>query len=180
MKPSARAVADAINTLNEWIGRAVAWLLVLMVATVAFDVAMRYLFQSGSVALQELEWHLFGIIFLGGAAYTLKHGDHVSVDVLYASRHLGDRQRLIIDIAGTVLFLLPFSALVVWSSLPFVADAWQASEHSPDPGGLRWRWLIKAAIPAGFALLMLQGVAGLIERVAALRAGPGATDGAGR
>ncbi|NNM00808.1 MAG: TRAP transporter small permease subunit [Gammaproteobacteria bacterium] len=170
MKQLAQSITLAINAMNEWIGRAVAWLLVLMVATVAFDVAMRYLFQSGSVALQELEWHLFGVIFLGGAAYTLKHGDHVSVDVLYASRWLSDRQRLIIDIAGTVLFLLPFSALVVWSSLPFVADAWQAHEHSPDPGGLRYRWLIKAAIPAGFTLLALQGVAGLIERLGQLRA----------
>ena len=80
-------LAIGIDLLNEWIGRFTAWLVVALVLLVCYDVAMRYLFQAGSVALQELEWHLFALIFLLGAAYTLKHSGHVRVDLIYRSRN---------------------------------------------------------------------------------------------
>jgi TRAP-type mannitol/chloroaromatic compound transport system permease small subunit len=124
---------------------------------------MRYLFHEGSVALQELEWHLFAIIFLLGAAYTLRHDDHVRVDVFYRSHKLTPRHRAFIDLLGTVLFMLPFCWLVIDHSLPIVASAYHMGEGSPDPGGLPYRFLLKAAIPVGFALLMLQGVALVIR-----------------
>ena len=92
MRPLARLlqrIARPVECFSEWCGRGVAWLVPAMVLLVGYDVAMRYLFQSGSVALQELEWHLFGLIFLLGAAYTLKHDDHVRVDVIYQSRFTG-------------------------------------------------------------------------------------------
>jgi TRAP-type mannitol/chloroaromatic compound transport system permease small subunit len=120
---------------------------------------MRYLLQSGSVAAQELEWHLFALIILLGAGYTLKHDEHVRVDLLYASSRLSDRHRALIDIIGNLCFLLPFAVLVVWSSLPFAYSSFVGAEVSPDPGGLTNRWLLKAAIPFGFMLLALQALA---------------------
>jgi len=134
-----------------------------MTLVIGYDVAMRYLFHEGSVALQELEWHLFAVIFLLGAAYTMRHDAHVRVDIFYRSSRLTARHRATVDLLGTLLFMLPFCWLVVDGSLPFVANAYQIGEGSPDPGGLPYRFLLKGAIPLGFALLMLQGVALMIR-----------------
>ena len=147
----------------ELTGRFTTSLVVALVAVTVYDVVMRYVFRQGSVALQELEWHLFAAIFLLGAAYTLKHDGHVRVDLFYRSQLAGKRLRRYIDIAGTVVFLLPFCALVIWASAPFVYDAWLHGEISPDPGGLSNRWVAKAIIPLGFALLFLQGLADLVR-----------------
>lgn len=164
-----RRIATILSTANEWIGRAVSWLIVVMVAVVTFDVAMRYIFHAGSVGLQELEWHLFGALFLLGASYTLKHDRHVRVDILYRSARLSDRQRAWIDIIGTIFLLFPFCILVIWSAWPFVHDSFVIGEHSPDPGGLPYRWLIKATIPVGFVLLFLQGLAELATSIDIIR-----------
>lgn len=152
-------LAAFIDRTNEWIGRFTAWLVVALVLLVCYDVAMRYLFQAGSVALQELEWHLFALIFLLGAAYTLKHDDHVRVDVLYQARWMTPRRRAAVDLFGSLCLLLPFCVLMVISAIPFVAQSYGWGEGSPDPGGLPYRWLLKAMIPFGFALLALQGLA---------------------
>ena len=156
-------VSQKINQLNELIGRGVAWLVVVMVVLTFYDVLMRYLFQSGSIALQELEWHLFSVILLIGAAYTLKHRNHVRVDLIYASNRLSDQHRAIIDLFGHIFLLIPFCALIIWSSIPFIETAYLANEHSPDPGGLPHRWLLKFMIPLGFTLLALQALAEAIS-----------------
>ncbi len=160
-----------LDALAETVGRMVSWLVLLLVLLIGYDVIMRYLFQQGSVALQELEWHLFALIFLLGAAYTQKHDGHVRVDILYRSRLVSGRGRALIDLVGTLLLLIPFCLLVIYSSWPFVESAWQHGESSPDPGGLPLRWLIKAAIPAGFALLLLQGVADALKSLLRLMEG---------
>ena len=149
----------AIEVISEWTGRLAAWLVVAMVLLVCYDVAMRYLFQAGSVALQELEWHLFGLIFLLGAAYTLKHDEHVRVDVFYQSRWMSAKRRAWVNLLGALLFLIPFAVLVIYSAWPFVVNAYNYGEGSPDPGGLPHRWLLKGAIIVGFILLTLQGIA---------------------
>ncbi len=170
-------LASAIERLNDGVGRLAGWLVILMVAIIVYDVAMRYLFHEGSVALQELEWHLFALVFLLGSAYTLRHDGHVRVDIFYRSHAFDDRVRAWIDIVGVVCLLVPFCVLVIVSSLPFVGNAFALGEGSPDPGGLPARYLLKAAIPVGFTLLLLQGVAMLIRRVESLRRPDG---GAGR
>jgi len=152
-------IVNTIETINEWTGRGASWLVVGMMALIGYDVAMRYLFKSGSVALQELEWHLFALIFLLGAAYTLKHDDHVRIDIFYRSRWVNARWRAWIDLFGSLFLLLPFCLLVIFSSWPFVHDAYVFGEGSPDPGGLPYRFLLKAAIPVGFSLLLIQGLA---------------------
>jgi len=152
-------LADLIDRLNEWIGRFTGWLVVALVLLVCYDVGMRYLFQAGSVGLQELEWHIFALIFLLGAAYTLKHDEHVRVDVLYQSRRMTPRRRAMVNLFGCLFMLLPFCMLMIVSALPFVEMSFGWAESSPDPGGLPYRWLLKAMIPTGFALLALQGLA---------------------
>jgi TRAP-type mannitol/chloroaromatic compound transport system permease small subunit len=161
--PSVARISERIDSFSEWTGRAVAWLVLLMVLIIVYDISMRYLFQIGSVALQELEWHLFALVFLLGAAYTLKHDGHVRVDILYQSRWMSRKRRAWVDLFGTVFFLLPFAVLIIVSSLPFVSAAYNIGEGSPDPGGLPYRYLLKAAIPVGFGLLILQGVSNALR-----------------
>lgn len=152
-------LAHIINQISEFSGRAIAWLVVVLVGLTFYDVLMRYLFNQGSVALQELEWHLFAIIILLGASYTFKTGGHVRVDLIYASNRISEQQRRYVDLFGNLCFLLPFCVLMVLSSYSFVENAYLIAERSPDPGGLPYRWLLKAMIPAGFFLLALQSIA---------------------
>ncbi|MCK5308756.1 MAG: TRAP transporter small permease subunit [Zetaproteobacteria bacterium] len=145
-----------VNTLNERIGFLVSWLTTAMVAVVCYDVFTRYLLKQSSVAVQEMEWHLFAVIFLLGAAYTLKHDRHVRVDIIYM--RLSERQRAWINLLGTLLFLIPFSLLIIWSSKNFVINSFAIGESSPNPGGLPARYLLKACIPLGFILVLLQAL----------------------
>lgn len=158
-----KTIINAIDSLNEHIGRAASWLVLAMVLLICYDVAMRYFFQQGSVALQELEWHLFALIFLLGAAYTLKHNNHVRVDILYQSNYLSDRHRALINILGILFFLLPFCILILITAWPFVSNAYYYQEGSPDPGGLPYRYLLKGSLLIAFGLLILQGIAELLR-----------------
>ena len=158
-------LSKGIEQFSEITGRALAWLVLVMVLLVSYDVMMRYFFLSGSIAIQELEWHLFSIIFLLGAAYTLKHDDHVRLDLLYRSRFMSDYRRAWVNLACSLLFLIPFCVLIIKSSWPFVSQAYQFSEGSPDPGGLPYRWILKAVIPLGFFLLIIQGISESLKNI---------------
>jgi TRAP-type mannitol/chloroaromatic compound transport system permease small subunit len=126
---------------------------------------MRYLFNSGSIGIQELEWHLFSIIFLLGSAYTLKHNEHVRLDIFYNSKFMNERARAWCDVLGTLLILLPFCLLIIISAWPFVTQSYIHNEISPDPGGLPARWFIKAAIPFSFFMLLIQGIAEALKKL---------------
>lgn len=171
--PRVPRVPAAVDRLSEWTGRAVLWLVALMVAIGAFNAVARYLGRFlgtnlSSNAYLEAQWYLFSLVFLLGAAYALKHDAHVRVDLLYG--RLSERGRAWIDLAGTVLFLVPFCVFMLIVSWPSVAASWAVREVSPDPGGLP-RWPIKAVILVAFALLLLQGIAEGWKRVALLRGG---------
>lgn len=167
-------IASAIDRLNETVGRLVYWLVLLMVLVGALNAGARY---AGRVvganlttnAFIELQWYLFSLVFLLGAAYTLKHDAHVRVDVFYG--RLSERGRAWIDLAGHILLLIPFSAFVIRVAWPDVVNSWAILETSPDPGGLP-RYPIKAVLPVAFVLLLLQSVAEAIRRIDRLR-GPG-------
>lgn len=159
-------LSRAIDRLNEGIGRFVLWLVLAASLVSAFNAVSRYLLGISSNAMLEIQWYMFALIFLLAAGYTLRHDGHVRIDILYG--RLTPRVRAVIDIAGTLLFLLPMSLLILWLSLPMVAESIRINEMSPDAGGLL-RWPIKLAIPAGFALLSLQGVSEIIKRIAFLR-----------
>lgn len=146
-----------IDHLNEKVGQSVSWLTTLMVLVVCYDVFTRYVLKSSSVAVQELEWHLFAIIFLIGAAYTLKVDRHVRVDVVYT--RLSPKGKAWVNFLGSLIFLIPFSILVIWASLNFVKSSYMMGETSPNPGGLPARYVLKGCIPASFFLLLLQAIA---------------------
>ena len=158
MRELIEKVSGKIEWFSEISGRGLSWLVPALVLLVSYDVIMRYFFQSGSIAIQEMEWHLFSLIFLLGAAYTLKHDDHVRLDLVYRSRFMSDYRRAWINLVCSLLFLVPFCILIIKSSWPFVFQAYQFAEGSPDPGGLPYRWVLKAAIPLGFFLLIIQGI----------------------
>lgn len=166
MKNILSIVSSKIDGFTEFIGKCTSWLVITLVLLVGYDVSMRYLFRSGSIGIQELEWHLFSIIFLIGAAYTLKYDEHVRLDILYKSKLLTDRHRAWIDAFGSIFILIPFCLLIIISAWPFVSQAYIHNEASPDPGGLPLRWLIKCMIPAGFFLILIQGISETIKKVA--------------
>ena len=164
-------LADGIDRFNERTGRFVYWLTLAMVLIGSYNAIVRYLDRYTGLALSsntyiELQWYLFSLIFLLGAAYTLRHDAHVRVDVLFG--RLSPRGQAWINLLGTVLFLIPFCVLMLWVSWPFVQSSWALREMSPDPGGLP-RYPIKTALPVAFLLLLLQGVSLLIRQVAVLR-----------
>ncbi len=165
MKAILLNISSKIDKFTERTGQCISWLVIFLVLLVGYDVFMRYLFQSGSIGIQELEWHLFSIIFLIGAAYTLKHDEHVRLDIFYHSKFLNDRHRAWIDAFGALFILLPFCLLIIISTWPSISQAYHSNEMSPDPGGLPARWLIKSMIPLGFVLLLLQGIAESIKKL---------------
>lgn len=152
-----------IDAVNDGVGRAASWLTFLMVVVTTYDVVMRYLFRTSFVFIQELEWHLFAMLFLVSAGYTHLKGDHVRVDIFYARR--SPRTRAWIDLVCGVLFLFPTVFLLVWTSIPFVLDSVAVLEGSPDPGGIPGRFVLKAMIPFGFALVGLQGISETIKNL---------------
>lgn len=152
-----RKICRIIDTLNEWTGRGVAFITAGLVAVVFGDVVMRYLFKKSFVVVQELEWHLFGLIFLIGAGYTLLYDGHVRVDIIY--QRLRPKARAWINFVGVISFLVPGCLMVIITSWKFMHNSWMVLEGSPDPGGIPFRFIIKGAIAVGFALLLLQGIA---------------------
>jgi TRAP-type mannitol/chloroaromatic compound transport system permease small subunit len=159
-------VKEGIERAVDLIGRAASWLALVIVVVMSVNVVLRYLFSYGSVWAQELEWHLLAPLILFGIPYALLKGDHVRVDVLYAKFSVKNQLR--VEVVSQVLCIL-ISAAIVWLSLQYVGQAWAIDEKSPDPGGLPYRWALKALIPAGFALLALQSAATLLGVLARLR-----------
>lgn len=159
-------ISRAIDALNARIGRALYWLVLLMVLVSAGNAVFRYLFNLASNALLELQWYLFSAVFLLCAGYTLLEDEHIRIDVI--SSRLAPRTRAWIDVFGTLLFLLPVSMLILWLSWPVFVNAWTSDEISSNAGGLI-RWPARLLVPLGFFLLGLQGMSELVKRIAFLR-----------
>lgn len=160
-------LAAAIDAVNDWIGRTIAWLTLAMILAVVVIVVGRYFFGFGAQWLTESVTWMHAAVFMLGAAYTLKHDDHVRVDVCY--RRVGPRRRAQIDIAGTLLFLLPFCAFLLYEGMPYVLASWRISEGSREAGGLPALYLLKALIPVAAVLLAAQGIAVLLRSFLVLR-----------
>ena len=158
-------LADGADRLVRIIGEVVAWTGLAMVLLIAFNVIARYLFSYGVVGLQEMEWHLLAVGALFGMPYALNRGEEVRVDVLYGS--FSPRVKLYVDAVG-VLCLAIVSLLIAWLALGFVGQSYALGESSADPGGLSYRWILKAAIPAAFLLLGIQSLARFVFDVARL------------
>lgn len=149
-------IQQSINDLNEGVGKAVAWLTLILVLLVFGNVILRYVFNAPMAWTKELEWHLFSLIFLLGAGYTLRHDRHVRVDLFYEKFPRADRAR--IDFWGTLLFLLPWCFFLGYYGLTAAMDAYRLGERSSEAAGLPNLWLIQFALPLGALLLFLQGI----------------------
>jgi TRAP-type mannitol/chloroaromatic compound transport system permease small subunit len=151
-------ISHIIDQLNEWTGRLMAWLTLGMVGVTFSVVVLRYLFNTGSIALQESITVMHALIFMLGAAYTLRHEGHVRVDIFY--RRFGVRGRAWVDLLGVMLLLLlPVTLFIIWVSWEYVASSWSLHEGSREAGGLPGVYLLKSLIPLMALLLLLQGVA---------------------
>ncbi len=158
-----RHLARIVDFINEWSGRVVMWLALILFAVTAYETIQRYLFRVTSVALQEMTWHLYALLFLLGLAYTLKHDRHVRVDIFYD--RMSDRLKAGVNLFAILILVLPFCLLMIGFSWKFMLTAYQIGERSGDPGGLPARWILKAAIPAGFGLLFLQGISEILKNL---------------
>ena len=158
-------LARLIDALTERVGRLSIWLVLIATLISAGNALARYALGESSNAWLEIQWYLFGAMFLLAAGYTLKHNGHVRIDIFY--NRFGPRGQAWIDLMGGLLFLLPMAMLLAWLAWPIFMDAWTTHEMSPDAGGLV-RWPVKLLLPIGFALLALQGVAEIIKRIGVL------------
>ncbi len=160
-------IADAIDAVVDRVGQLSALAVAALVVVMSANVLLRYGFSLGSVWAQELEWHLMSPIALIGAAYALRHGEHVRVDVLYSG--FAPRTRAIIDLAAGLAGLV-VSGLIIFLAWRYVGVSFAQGEGSANPGGIPFRWALKAFIPVGFALLLLQFAAETLRAVSRLRA----------
>ena len=151
------------DRLADYIGYICGIAMVAMMLNIFYDVFMRYVFKNGSIAMQEMEWHLFAVIMMLGITYALKEDSHVRVDVFYA--RFKPETKAIINIIGTIIFILPIALLIVTGSLGFVQEAYVTNEISMDPGGLTHRWIIKALIPLSFFLLLIMSIGFIIKNI---------------
>ena len=169
-------LSQLIDWLVERVGKGAFWLVLVMTIISSGNAVIRFAFNYSSNGLLEIQWYLFAAVFLLCSPYTLQKNEHVRIDVL--SGKLSPRGLAVIDIIGTLFFLLPMVVVVLWLSLPLVAESYRINEMSANAGGLI-RWPVKLLLPVGFTLLALQGVSELIKRIAFLQgliADPNAKD----
>jgi tripartite ATP-independent transporter DctM subunit len=152
-----------LDQISKYAGYFAALLVVVLSLLVAYDAVMRYLFASGSIALQEIEWHLFDIIFLLGLSYALKHDKHVRVDIFF--ERYSKESRAIIQIFSMLLLVIPFSLIFLSDSLDMLLQSYLQNEISSDPGGLTHRYLIKGVLVLAFILLIIQALSEMLKAV---------------
>jgi TRAP-type mannitol/chloroaromatic compound transport system permease small subunit len=162
-------IADRLDAIIEWIGRIAAWSSLALVLLMAHNVLLRYFFRTGSVALQEMEWHIMAFLVLVCMCYTTLKDGHVQVDILFA-RFPERVKRIIVFISCTLMVIV--AALLLELSIPYVMQSYSIGESSPDPRGLPNRWMLKALMPLGFALLLLQSFSVWLRALAEIFVGP--------
>lgn len=152
-----------IDKAIKYLSYITAFVLALLVLLIVYDATARYIFSSGSVALQELEWHLFDVVILLGIAYALREDAHVRVDIFYAGFSQKTKDR--VNIISMLFFVLHFSFLIIYIGLDFVAMSFEQNEASSNPGGLGYRFLVKSLVPIAFVLLALQAIEEVRKRL---------------
>jgi TRAP-type mannitol/chloroaromatic compound transport system permease small subunit len=159
------------DKINEWIGSYIVTSAVYIFILVIFsNVVMRYAFNTSFVFMAELEWHIFAFIFMLGAGFTLLHDGHVRVDIFYSM--MDRKKQALINLSGVILFLIPSCYLVLKTTIPWVVVAYKVGEVSIDPGGIPARFLLKATLPAGYFLMLIQGISLFIKSLFILMGKP--------
>ena len=162
----AEKLAGGIDAFIDLVGRATSWLALVLALVMGSNVLLRYGFSVGSIAMQELEWHIMVPICVFGMSYALRHGEHVRVDVLF--QYLSPRNKLRIELATAICAML-LSVIVIWLCIPYVWQSWIIGEGTANPGGINYRYIVKSLIPIGFALFLLQSLSEMIKSTLALR-----------
>ncbi|GAB1583115.1 TRAP transporter small permease subunit [Phyllobacterium phragmitis] len=159
-------LSGLIDRVNEFIGRKVAWLILVAVLVSAVNAVVRKAFNMSSNAWLELQWYLFGAAFLLAAAYTLQQNEHIRIDIIYGN--LKRRTQHWIDLLGHIFFLMPFVILMIVYFIPYVGLSYRSGEMSPSAGGLIL-WPAKSLLLIGFVLLGFQGISEIIKKIAVMR-----------
>ncbi len=156
MYQSLEKICNRIDTLNERVGQFTSWLVLAMVCVTFAVVVMRYGFDFGRIAMQESITYLHAFVFMLAGAYTLKHNEHVRVDIFYQSMDSKNKAR--VDFFGSIFLLLPISIFILWISFDYVSSSWKLLEQSREAGGLPFVYILKTVIPAMAILLLLQAL----------------------
>ena len=170
------SLSRAIDPWLVRIGQWASWLWVVLLVVIVFNVVMRYAFDQGRIEFEEIQWHIYATGFLLGLSYAYQADAHIRVDVLH--EQFSPDLKAWIELYGILLFLMPFIAIVLIYSVPFVWSSYQLAEVSQSPGGLPYRWAMKAALPIGFFLLLLATISRLSRVWSFLFFNRGARDGA--
>ena len=156
-------IKNILDSISKILGAIGAVVVVLLALLIFYNVLSRYLFSSSLIALQELEWHNISIIFMLGFGYTMFYDAHVRVDVFYEKFSL--KVKSLINIFGVLLFVIPFSIVIIYTSIEPVIYAYEIAEGSADPGGLPYRFLIKSLVLVAFFFLILSSIGFMIENI---------------
>lgn len=159
-------VSRAIDTVTEFIGRYIAWLVVAAVVISAGNAIIRKLFDTSSNAWLEMQWWLFGMVFLLCAPWTLSSNEHIRIDIV--NNLMPGWMKQAVEVIGHTLFLIPVALVMLYTSVPFFISSFNQNEQSTNAGGLP-QWPAKFLVPLGFALLLMQGISELIKRIAIIR-----------
>ena len=154
-------ITNSIDRGIRIVGMFSALVLISLVALILYDATMRYFFSSGSIMLQELEWHLFDLIMLFSIAFTLQYNRHVRVDIIY--QNYSAKTKKLVDLVGYIFMVIPFSLLILYVGYEFVLMSFEQMEGSANPGGLPYRFIIKSSMLLGFVLLALQALSESIK-----------------
>ena len=160
-------IEKIIDRFSDVLGWIAAFLTFVMMVNVFFDAIMRYFFSAGWIAMQELEWHIFAVVFMFGISYALKEDGHVRVDILYDN--FSPKWKAVVNITGTFIFLIPLAVLIATGSYWYVNEAYEMGEISGDPGGLTHRYLIKAVIPLSFSFLIISAAGFIVRNIKIFR-----------
>ena len=163
---SAENLAGGIDRFIDIVGRATSWLALGLALVMGANVLLRYGFSIGSIWMQEFEWHIMEPICVFGMSYALLHGDHVRVDVVF--QYLSSRNKKFVDFITAICGML-LSLIVIWLCIPYVGMSWSIGEGTANPGGIDYRYIIKALIPTGFALYFMQSLSDAIKSYLAFR-----------
>ena len=159
-------IIKTLDKLMDLIGGIAAIAMILMLLNVFYDVLMRYFFKNSSIGMQEMEWHLFAVVFLFGMAYALKEDGHVRVDMFY--ERMSPKKQALINMIGAFIFIVPFALIIINSGYAFALDAYELEEISGDPGGLTDRWIVKSAIATSFVFLLISTLSFVLRNGAVL------------
>ncbi len=160
-------VADTLDKIVSSFAKLAGLLVVVLSFLMLYETINRYIFNAPSVTIEEIEWHLYDIIFLLGLSYTMKLDKHVKVDIFY--NRFSTKAKALVNIFAYLVLVLPFSLMIIYASYTFVEMSYLQNEISPDPGGLTHRWLIKGMIIVGFILLVMEAIVKLYEAFKAYR-----------